>query len=299
MNKGKNYVFVGGVPRSGTSIFQKILDGHPLIYGGPEFDHLPRTMKLFDKYLKGVEENHRQESFYTKEKVYENFNELITNFFQSTLEDKGKQILSEKTPSNILVFKDLIKVFPEAKFIWVIRDPRASLNSYQKVYSKNKKANIGKDILSDIREIMMFLKAGDKFSKEYPSNCLIIHYEDFILNPQENFQKVCDFIGVDFVQDMINTERENDTTKLVNKDSSTVDGYMTDDYHKPLNQDLINKWKKELPKNHIKIFNHYLAKLDMSHLKRYDKFKKLGDNKRKMLLIKEHGVKWGMKRVLK
>ena len=46
LSRGKRFVFIGGSPRSGTTLVQNILDSHPVICGGPEFHHLPDIMNL-------------------------------------------------------------------------------------------------------------------------------------------------------------------------------------------------------------------------------------------------------------
>ena len=43
---GQRYIFIGGVPRSGTTLLQNMLDSHPDILGLPEFIHLPEIMAL-------------------------------------------------------------------------------------------------------------------------------------------------------------------------------------------------------------------------------------------------------------
>ena len=91
--RGENYVFVGGVPRSGTSMFQKMLDGHSEVYGGPEFDKVGATIGLYKNYLGGIE-NKRQSLYYSKEEARGYFAQLLASFFDGILEKKGKKILS-------------------------------------------------------------------------------------------------------------------------------------------------------------------------------------------------------------
>ena len=47
-------IFVGGSPRSGTTLVQRILDCHPEIYGGPEFDFVPSIVDLFQTMRKSI-----------------------------------------------------------------------------------------------------------------------------------------------------------------------------------------------------------------------------------------------------
>ena len=43
---GSRFIFVGGAPRSGTTLVQNMLDSHPDILGGPEFIHIPDIINL-------------------------------------------------------------------------------------------------------------------------------------------------------------------------------------------------------------------------------------------------------------
>lgn len=40
-------VFVGGVPRSGTTLVQRIICSHSDVAGGPEFRFVPRVARLY------------------------------------------------------------------------------------------------------------------------------------------------------------------------------------------------------------------------------------------------------------
>ena len=41
------FIFVGGSPRSGTTLVQRILASHPNIFGRPEFDFLHAIADIF------------------------------------------------------------------------------------------------------------------------------------------------------------------------------------------------------------------------------------------------------------
>ncbi|MGB0109821.1 MAG: sulfotransferase, partial [Terriglobales bacterium] len=47
-------IFVGGSPRSGTTLVQRVLDCHPEIYGGPEFDFVPPIVDLFQEMRRSI-----------------------------------------------------------------------------------------------------------------------------------------------------------------------------------------------------------------------------------------------------
>ena len=300
-NDGGNYVFVGGVPRSGTSIFQKMLDGHSEIYGGPEFDHLPATCKLFSQYVQGIK-NKRQVPFYTEEDAIDHFNTLISDFFDSKLNKEGKQIFSEKTPANLLHFSELIRVFPKAKFIWVVRDPRANVYSFRKVASSRKISKsenfIGANIIKDIELMRNYFVAGQKFLSENKERCLIVYYEDLMSRTKEVMLSVCEFLTVDFQEEMLDTERKNDTTDIIEKGADDLKGFVNKDlYEGKVNRSIKDEWRENLSDSAKKLIEHYLSLEHYKVLDRYNLKKGLTFTTKALHLTKELGTKWALKTI--
>ena len=131
------FVFIGGVPRSGTTMLQKILGNHPQISAGPEFDNIPVIMDLFKKMKSGIKSG-RQEVYYNQEFLKQNFNLFIESLFKNRITNETVYI-SEKTPSNALVFKELLDINTNNKLVFIVRDPRGIAASMKEVCQKAKK----------------------------------------------------------------------------------------------------------------------------------------------------------------
>ena len=303
MKNGSNFIFIGGVPRSGTTIFQKVLDGHSQIYGGPEFDHLPNTTKLYDEFIIGIH-NGRQSCFYSEDDVNKHFSAWISSFFTSKLEREKKNYFSEKTPSNLLVFDKLKMIFPSAKFIWIIRDPRANIHSFRKVYNKRKKigkkTGAGENLIRDLELIALYLKKGEAFMKRHPEDCIMIYYEDFINNPRDEISRVCDFIGLAFEPGMLDTARENETSILMESKIDDIEGfYSPENYKGDLNAGLAGEWKSTMNNRCEKIIGHYLTSEGFSSVKKYNLPGILSKSERNWLLAREMGIKWVLQTIKK
>src|SRR5262249_23741588 len=96
-------VFAGGSPRSGTTLVQRILDCHPEIYGGPEFDFVPEAMDLFGR-MQGSVQSGRIDALVDEDVLVHAFRGLLVSLFLPKLQAEGACFLSEKTPSNVLAF---------------------------------------------------------------------------------------------------------------------------------------------------------------------------------------------------
>ncbi|MEP5104727.1 MAG: sulfotransferase, partial [Ekhidna sp.] len=197
-----NFIFIGGIPRSGTSLIQKIVGLNEDVYAGPEFDHLPSIVKLYFQMLG----NERQAEFYTDNGLTNSFRKFIESVLAEKLFEKQIKVkyISEKTPENILAFKGLEKIFPNAKFLIIIRDPRAVINSFQNVSLRAKRSGtsvkFGKNIIKDLSFMRYRIDLAEQISNENPDKCFILHYEDLLKDPESVISSICTFLDLKYTK---------------------------------------------------------------------------------------------------
>ncbi len=213
---GGDLVFLGGAPRSGTTLLQQILDSHSLIYGGPEFDHIPKTIELWESYRRSYFNGRTNHYYRNESEIDQRFRQLIVSIFNNTLSLKKKKILSEKTPFNTLLFDQLYQLFPESKFIQIIRQPSDVVNSLRNVRRNAIKHNkrvphLSKSILTSIRLIKPYY-----FHPKIPDEkILFIKYEDLVANKIVEINRVCKFLEIDFDPKMLRHEMyQHDVAKV-------------------------------------------------------------------------------------
>ena len=156
-------VFILGCPRTGTSLVLTLLSDHSNILVYPVelqffkkkalvFKHNAKTKRDFviDSFLGALRKFLRKVSFdrlFEIEPRIRDFKALYARefdglekadinliqrmvfsyFFAMNIIDEHKKIWIEKTPKNEFYINELLKMFPRAKFIHMIRDPRGIL----------------------------------------------------------------------------------------------------------------------------------------------------------------------------
>jgi hypothetical protein len=229
-------IFVGGSPRSGTTLVQRILNCHPDIYGGPEFDFVPSIVNLFQGMRASIRSG-RIERILDDQTLVEAFRRLLVALLLPKLQAEEVSYLSEKTPSNVFVFPWLEECAPEAKKILVIRDPRDVVSSMLEVGRRQRRrtgqtAAFLRDTMAAVNYMNECLKAGAEFAETSP-NCLVIHYEDVVADPLLVANRMYRFIGVQEIKrldlDSGNFEAPRDRERSEWRTAETLSGEVKKD----------------------------------------------------------------------
>jgi hypothetical protein len=195
----RRLIFVGGSPRSGTTLVQRILNCHPEIYGGPEFDFVPIIVDLFRDMHSSIRTG-RIDAILDENHLEHVFRCLLVSLLLPKLEAEGVSYLSEKTPRNVLAFAWLEEHAPEAKKILVVRDPRDVVSSMLEVGRRQKRRAgrtswFTRDPVAAVNYMNRCLKAGTSLA-ESSANCLVLYYEDIVSDPLALANQIYHFVGV-------------------------------------------------------------------------------------------------------
>jgi len=207
---GENYVFLGGVPRSGTTLIQRCMAAHPEIYAGPEFDFIPGgIMDLRHRMTQAIRTG-RISQIVRKPTLDDAFRDFIDRIFQQKLAEERKSLFCEKTPASALYFPELANLFPGACLIAVIRDPRDIANSMRvvrdKIISAGKRPpRFTRSVTASVQEMNRFFAAISKSRKaSHPVH--LVHYEDVLCDPERELRRICGLLNIDFSQHMLEIE---------------------------------------------------------------------------------------------
>lgn len=275
-----NYLpaFILGNPRSGTSLFRLMLNNHSNIVAPPEagFAHwlLPKyvdwnkehcssarlteflsevlsskkfkTWNLSFKYLENLIKKNKPSN-------YADLIALIYMSYSGRIQDG--QVIVDKNNYYVNHVIDLPKIWPNAKYIHLIRDGRDVLCSYLDVNNMATSSEFKPQFSSSIEKIAEEWSINNnriaQIMLRNPERYLLIKYENLILDTEKELIKACNFLEVDFEQNMLKYFTEDDQRKI--EPIETLDWKLKTKEKPDVNR--VFRFKKILSKEQIEIFN--------------------------------------------
>jgi hypothetical protein len=257
----KPAIFIIGCGRSGTSLLSRMLNNHPEL-AVPFESHILHTFyPLLDKYgdlsdFSNIRLLIRHilktgpirlwhppldEKLVLKHIQEYNFGGVFEGILKTYMSMEGKKYWAEKTPHNVNFIKEILQIFPSAKFIYMVRDGRDVAISYQE-------ARFGPKTIYGVSKLWnAYLSTYIRNKKHIPaSQRYELRYEDLISHPDEILRKLCNFLEIDYCESM----KEFYKNPIVYQ----TDKINAENLKKPLIADNAYKWKNKLKKSEALLF---------------------------------------------
>ena len=248
-------IFVVGAPRSGTTLLQLILNAHPdvAIHGEIHFfdeilqlkteisgfeteqdrdrflGQLGRTNAL--QYVPGLQprlEVVRERLGKAASPGYELFFLLM---MQAFAEESGASRFGEKTPQNIRYLPELSEIFPEAKIVHIVRDPRDVVTSLMRMpWAPDSVVLNALKWKIDMLYMHDYLESGGAAHE--------LRYEDLVAEPESTLRTLCRFLDVPWDPVMLAFNRS--------ADANIQDEPWKAGTRRKLNASAISGWKNKL-----------------------------------------------------
>jgi hypothetical protein len=252
-------IFVVGAPRSGTTLVSRILNAHPaialadeIIYFDivlkarsvvPELDTPERIGRLFELlpkmdhvgYWHGMGEvlsEVKRRLLADPRPSYPKFYLLVMQVYA---EQHGATRFGEKTPWNVRHLDEIVKLFPDARIVHMVRGPRAN------VASRRKLPRTSQDVVTAAIKWKLDVLAGRQFAmgaSASPKNYMELRYEDLVADPEKEIRRLCRFVDEPFHTDMLVFHREQD---VMFKDQPWKEGVF-----RPVYTDSLLMWRSYL-----------------------------------------------------
>ncbi|MCF8407871.1 MAG: sulfotransferase [Crocinitomicaceae bacterium] len=275
LNKYPPIHFIIGPGRSGTTLLMMLLNHTQGVIATPEVKHvlfLKSRVKFSSKKLDTIQPIH--DFFSTIKKSSSNplnqfdLNQLVSELCDIRIENYAnfaKQVhlsLHKKTAletdliidkNNLYTFyvKELLALYPDAKFCVSIRDYRgfvaSNMKSQHQFKAKKSVAYFAEVWNCYIKKIQLFQnELGDKLS--------ILRYEDLVVQPEMEMKKLANFFSFQYDETCFQFHEQIKETVNNYKQTSNADPRIVkkiEDLTRPIHSGSINSWKNILSPNEI------------------------------------------------
>lgn len=198
-----NQCFIISLPRSGSTLLQRLLAAHPRIQTvGEPWLALPLVYALREKGAR-AEFSHRSMSQGINEFVktlpggtatyLREAGRMIERLHEAAAQS-GRDWFLDKTPRYFLILDELLAMFPQAKFIVLHRNPLAVVASILTTWHEGR-FRFGSNEL----DIFEGPQRMARFVNEKHTNVIEIAFEKLVADPSVQLRAITDFLGVETV----------------------------------------------------------------------------------------------------
>lgn len=261
----KSPIFIFSLPRSGSTLLQRVLMSHENITSVAEpwlllpFSYAYKKEGVLSEYGHNIAYSAFEDFINNLPNKENDYYEALGAFAQNLYEKQcgnNEMYFLDKTPRYIYIIPQIVKIFPDAKFIFLFRNPVHVMSSmiqtwcdgrFKQMYVYERDLNYGPKALSEGYELLR--------DKAYA-----IQYEEYVTNPKKYTKEICEYLEIDFDKDMLSSFSSQDTKGRMG-DPTGVKEY------KSVDKRSLDKWKKtfntKFRQNYIK---NYIESIDESIL---------------------------------
>jgi len=229
----KNLFFIIGIPKSGTTWTQNILNGHPYIRCMAESNLkwlLESFHKLASQYNSGVIEMNEgigqnvPYATFTEDNINVLYITAVSLLFNNLFGESDIKCIGTKNPNVLTTIQITHELLPRAKFIHIIRDGRDVLTSgwfhNLRLASRTLKEQYP-DFQNYVRahagKWSLDVQKARSFGRMHADSYLEVLYEDLHSNDDTCIKQMLDFLKVDSSKEMIGYCREGGSFKKLSQ----------------------------------------------------------------------------------
>lgn len=212
------FPFLVGCPRSGTTLLRAMVDAHPDVAIPGESHFIPtlarrrasyETRRGFDldKFLRDILADERLARWHIPEVSIGtaladagpgSLPDAIRALFATYAAGRRKPLYADKTPGYVRALPRLARLFPEARFVHIVRDGRdVALSLREMEWASPDLATLARVWRINVE---YGRRAGERLG---PERYLEVRYEELVDRPETTLRTVCAFLGLPFAPTML------------------------------------------------------------------------------------------------
>lgn len=206
---GENLIFIISQPRSGSTLLQRLLAGHPDISTAAETWLMLHP--LYGTRKQGVSAEFNSvwaahavgeflDNYAFGQATYDHgIRAFAQRIYGAALARSERRFFLDKTPRYFFIIPDLYRLFPQARFIFLLRNPMAVLYSEFNTYVKGNwpaLARFAPGLLEAPRRIVDGMALLGEAA-------IVVRYEELVAEPERRVRELCGRLGFDYHPEMI------------------------------------------------------------------------------------------------
>jgi tetratricopeptide (TPR) repeat protein len=190
---GSEIIFLVGLPRSATTLFEQVLAAHPCVEGASELPYLKMAIE--------EESVRRRQPFpqWVAGATPEDWERLGNRYLQMSARWRMRRPMStDKLPENWLLVGAALAMLPGARVIDCRRDPvETCWSCYKQLFAPGRVA-----FTYDFATLADYWHGYDRLCRfwaaRYPARVRTQSYESFLAEPENEIRALLDFCGLEF-----------------------------------------------------------------------------------------------------
>jgi tetratricopeptide (TPR) repeat protein len=197
-DQGADVVFLVGMPRSGSTLFEQVLSAHPRVEGASELPDLARVLQ---------DESRRRGLAlpdWAPRASAADWARLGRDYLQATARWRQvRPVSTDKMPSNWLLAGAAMAMLPQARFIECDREPVDTCWScYRQLFARGQA-----DFAYDFGDLAAYWNAlrqlGQQWADRRPGQYRRFRYESLVARPQDTIGELLEFCGLPFAPECL------------------------------------------------------------------------------------------------
>jgi tetratricopeptide (TPR) repeat protein len=227
-------VFIVGMPRTGTTLVERILSSHSDVFSAGEL----RNFGLQLKRLSGTPSAKVLDPETVELGVMVDPAELGSAYLDSTRPATGHTSrFIDKTPLNFLSIGFIHRSLPNARIICLRRNPMDTcLSNFRQMFSSDSAPyyRYSFDLLETGQYYLLFDKLMRHWDAVLPGKVLTVQYEEVVADQETQSRRIVDFCGLEWQDDCLSFE--NNAAPVATASSVQV--------RQPIYSDATARWKR-------------------------------------------------------
>lgn len=196
-------IFIVGMFRSGTTLIERILAGHPDVADGGE------TYQLSACLREATDHDGRDvidDSIISRSK-HADFDRVRQRMFAyAKWRSEGRKWLTEKLPSNFLNLGFILHAFPDARILHLRRDPvDTCFSNLRTIFRGAATYACNQADMADY--YVRYADLMEHWHRQAPGRILDIDYANFIADPEGQARRMMDYCGLEYLPDALDIGR--------------------------------------------------------------------------------------------